>query len=160
AAAHTTAVVVQVVVHDVGVIRIDAWILLVLIFRAVALVILVKHVVVVYQRVRRAGEKVQKELFDLRIVYALDLGRVVEVLALGFAVRERDAELVHALGAVWRKTGVVLLHASRVAQHLRKIKASPPDVMLFLAQRFCVRFASGIPPKPVGRNDRVGRLLV
>ena len=90
AAAHAAAVVVQIVVHDVGVVGIDAG-FSVLVLRAVALIVLVEDVVVVHQRVGRVREEVEQELLDLRVVDALHLLRVVEVRALGVEVRQRDA---------------------------------------------------------------------
>ena len=133
AAAHAAAVVVQVIVHDVGIVGVDARVLLGLVLGAVALVVLVENVVVIHERIGRAREKVQQEPFYLRVVYAFHLRRVVEVPALGLAVRQRNAKLVHAFGAAGRETRVVLLHSSCVAQHLRKIEAPAPDVLLFLA---------------------------
>ena len=160
AAAHAAAVVVQVVVHEVGVGGVHTRVLVVLVLRAVALVVLVKHVVVVHQRIGCVREKLQEELLHLRVEHALHLRRVVEVLALGLAVRQCDAKLVHALGAVGREAWVVLLHSSRVAHHLRKIEASPHVVPIVLAQRFCLGLARRILPECVGRDDGVRRLLV
>ena len=146
--------------HEVGVVGVHTGVLVVLVLRAVAIVVLVKHVVVVHERICRVREKLQKELLHLRVEHALHLRRVVEVLALGLAVRQRYAKLVHALGAVGRKTWVVLLHALRVAHHLRKIEIPPSDVVLFLAQRSCLGLARRVPPERVRRDNGVGRLLV
>ena len=54
---------------------------------------------------------------------------------------------------------MVLLHASRVTQDLRKIETSPPDLLLFLAKHFYHIRACRVPPDGVGRNDRIGRLI-
>ena len=91
--------------HDVGVVGVHTRVFVVLVFCAVALVVLVKHVVVVHERIGRTGEEVEEEFLDLRVEHTLHLGRVVEVLALGLAVRQRDAKFVHALGARGRETG-------------------------------------------------------
>ena len=56
-AAHAAAVVVQVVVHDVGVEVVHARVLVVLILGAVTLVVLVEYVVVVHERIRRARSR-------------------------------------------------------------------------------------------------------
>jgi len=57
AAAHPTAVVVQVVVHKVGIIGVHTRVVAVLVFRAVARVVLVEYVVVVDQRIGRVREE-------------------------------------------------------------------------------------------------------
>ena len=87
-APHAAAVVIQIVVHDVGVVGVYTRVFVVLVFRTVALVVLVKYVVVVHERIRRLREKFQEELLHLRVVHALDFRRVVEVLALGLTVRQ------------------------------------------------------------------------
>src|SRR5579871_420563 len=115
AAADAAAVIVQVVVNDVGVVGIHARIFVGLILGAVALVVLVKYVVVVHERIRRAGEKLQQKLLHFRVEYALNLGGIIEVLAPGLAVPQRNAKPVHARGAVGRETGVIFLHATRIA---------------------------------------------
>ena len=48
----------------------------------------------------------------------------------------------------------------RANKYLRKIEASPPGVLLFLAQRFCLSRTRRVPPERVGRDDGVRRLLV
>ena len=48
AAAYPAAVVVQVVMYEVGIVGVHAWVLVVLVFRAVAFVVLVKHIVIVH----------------------------------------------------------------------------------------------------------------
>src|SRR5208282_5700297 len=146
AASYAPAVVVQVVVHVVGVVGIYTRVLVVLILGAVAFVVLVKYVVVVHERIGGVRVKLQQELLHLRVEHALYLGRIVKIPASGLAVRQRHAKLVHALGAAGRETGVVLIHSSRIAQDLRKIEASAPDVLLFLAQRFGVGRARRVPP--------------
>jgi len=92
-------------VHNVGVVGVHTRALVVLVLSAVALVVLVKHVVVVHERIRRVREELQEELFHLRVEHALHLCRVVKVLALGLTVRQRNAKLVHALGAVGERPG-------------------------------------------------------
>src|SRR5712672_1443092 len=51
AAAHAATVVVQIVVHEVGIVGVHTRVLVVLVLGAVALVVLIKHVVVVYERI-------------------------------------------------------------------------------------------------------------
>ena len=115
AAAHAPAVVVQVVVHQVGVIGVHAGVLAVLILRAVALVVLVEDIVVVDQRIGRVREELEQQLLDLRVVHPLHLSRIVDVCALGLEVRPGHAELVHAFGAVRRKARIVLADPPRIA---------------------------------------------
>ena len=145
--------------HDVGVVGAHPRVLVVLILLDVASVVLVECVVVVHQRIRGAREELHEELLHLRVEHALHLRRVIEVLALGLAVRQRDAKLVHALGAVGQETWVVLVQSSRVAHHQRKIEASPLVVFLVLAQRLCLGLERRVPPECVGLDDGVGRLL-
>ena len=159
AAAHAAAVVVQVVVHDVGVVGVHARVLVVLVFRAVARIVLVEDVVVVDQCIGRAREELEKELLDLGIEHALDFRRVVEVRALGLEMRQRDAEPVHAFGTVGREARVILADAPRVAQHLREIEVPPPVVLLVLAQDRHDLGARRVPPERVGRDDRIARPL-
>ena len=75
-------------------------------------------------------------------------------------MRQRDAEPVHAFGAVGREARIVLADAPRVAQHLREIEVPPPVVLLVLAQDRRHVGARRVPPDRVGRDDRVGRPLV
>ena len=134
AAAHAAAVVVQIVVNKGGVTGVHTRVLVVLVFRAVARVVLVEDVVVVDQSISRVREELEQELLDLGVEYALHLRRVVEVQALGLEVRQRDTEPVHAFGAVGREARVVVADAPSVAQHLREPEVSPPVVLLVLAQ--------------------------
>jgi hypothetical protein len=67
AAAHPPAVVVQIVVHQVGVIGVHARVLAVLILRAVALIVLVEDIVVVDQRVGRVREELEQQFLDQTI---------------------------------------------------------------------------------------------
>ena len=120
--------------HDVGVPGVDARVLGLLVFRAVALVVLVEDVVVVDERVGRLREEVEQELLDLRVEHALHLRRVVEVRALRLEMGQRDAEPVHALGAADREAGVVLPDAPGVAHHLREVEVAPPEVLFGLAK--------------------------
>src|SRR5947208_3317914 len=62
AAAHAAAIVVQVVVHQVGVIGVHTRVVAVLIFRPVALVVLVENVVVIDQRIGRIREELEEQL--------------------------------------------------------------------------------------------------
>ena len=101
---------------DVGVVSIDPRILVVLIFLDGPRVVLVKQAVVVHERVSRTGEEIEQEFFYLRVEHALDLGRVIEVLAFRFDMSERDAKLVHALGGSWaRDRGSILPSGARRA---------------------------------------------
>jgi hypothetical protein len=95
---HAPAVVVQVVVHQVGVIGVYTRVLAVLILCAVALVALVEDVVVIDQRIGRIREELEQQLFDLRMIDAFHLRRIVDVRALGLEMRQRHAEPVHAFG--------------------------------------------------------------
>ena len=146
--------------HEVGVIGVHARVLVVLVFRAVARVVLVEDVVVVDQGVGRAREELEEELLDLGVEHALHLRRIVEVRARGLEVRQRDAEPVHAFGAVGREARVVLADAPRVAHHLREIEVAPPVVLLVLAQDLRHVGARRVPPERVGRDNGVGRPLV
>ena len=105
AAAQAAAVVVEVVVDDIGVEGVDPRVLIVLILPDRTRVFLVKHIVVIYEGIGCTGEEIEQELLNLRVEHALHLGCVVEILALRFAVGERDAELVHALGLVGERPG-------------------------------------------------------
>jgi hypothetical protein len=73
AAAHAAAVVGQVVVHKVGVTGVHTRVLVVLVFRAVARVVLVEDVVVVDQRIGRIREELEEELLDLGVEHAFCL---------------------------------------------------------------------------------------
>ena len=156
---HPAAVVVEVVVHEVDVLGVHSRIPGVLVLGAIALVVLVEHVVVVDERIGRVGEEVHEELLDLGVEDPLDFGRVVEVLALRFEVRQRDAEPVHALGAVGREPRVVLSDAARVAQHLREVEALSLVALVVLPQRPYFGRTRRVPPHRVRRNDDVGRML-
>ena len=79
-------VVVQIVVNEVGVKGVYTWDLVVLVFCAVALVVLIKHVVVVHKRIRRVWEKLQEQFLHFRVEHALHLFCVIEVFALGLTV--------------------------------------------------------------------------
>ena len=74
-------------------------------------------------------------------------------------MRQRDAEPVHAVGAVGREARVVLADAARVAQHLREIEVAPAVVLLVLAQHRRDLGVRRILPEGVGRNDGIGRPL-
>ena len=91
-AAHPAAVVVQIVMHKVGVFGIHARVFGVLVFGTVARVVLVKGIVVVDQRVRRPREEIQQQLFDFRIEHPFHFRRVVEIGAFGFQMRQRQAQ--------------------------------------------------------------------
>ena len=159
-AAHATAVVVQVVVDEVGVAAVDARVLVVLILGPVARVVLVEHIVVVDQGVGRAREEVQEELLDLDVEDALNFVRVVEVPAFRLQMRQCDPQLVHALRAVGREPGVVLLHAARVAEHLRKVEATATMIALVAADGVGLVLACRVAPQRVGRDDGIGRVFV
>ncbi len=75
-------------------------------------------------------------------------------------MRQRDAEPVHAFGAVGREARVVLADAPRVAHHLREPEVPLPVVLLVLAQDRRHVGARRVPPDSVGRDDGVGRPLV
>ena len=131
--AYPAAIIVQVIVHEVGVTGVYTWDLVVLVFLAVALVVLVKHIVVVHKRICRTREILQEEFLHLRVEHSLYLLRVIEVLTLGLTVCQRDPELIHALRTVWREAWLILLHSSRVPQHLWKIETSSPLIAFFFA---------------------------
>ena len=160
AAAHAAAVVVQVVVHEGGVTGVHTRVLVVLVFRAVARVVLVEDVVVVDQRIGRVREELEQELLDLGVEHALHLRRIVEVRALGLEVRQRDTEPVHAFGALGREARVVLADAPRVAHHLREPEVPLPAVLLVLAQDRRHVGTRRVAPDSVGRNDGLGGPLV
>jgi hypothetical protein len=75
-------------------------------------------------------------------------------------VGQRHAELVHAFGAVRRKTRVVLADPPRIAQHLRKIEVPAPVALLVRAQDHGCLGTRRVPPDRVGRHDGVARPLV
>ena len=86
--------------------------------------------------------------------------RVIEVPALRFQVRECDPELVHALRAVGREPGVVLLHAPRIAEHLREVEVTAAVIALVGADRIGVGLARRVAPERVGRDDGIGGVFV
>ena len=67
---------------EIGVIGIDAWIFVVLVFSPVPGVVLIKHIVVVDQRLGRAGKVIQQQLLHFWVKHALYFPVIVEVLAL------------------------------------------------------------------------------
>ena len=145
--------------NDVGVIGVHAGIFLFLIFRAVALIVLVEDVMVVDQRIGRAREKVEKKLFDLRVVDPLHFLGIVEVGAFGFEMGERDAKPVHAFGTGGRKARIIFADAPRIAHHLREEKIALEIVLLALAQQTDDIGMCRIFPDGVRRNDGIGRPL-
>jgi hypothetical protein len=64
-------------VHQVGVIGVHPRVVAVLVFGAVAPVVLVEDVVVLDQRIGRIREELEQELLDLRVEHALHLRRTV-----------------------------------------------------------------------------------
>jgi hypothetical protein len=101
--------------HEVGVIGVHTGVLAVLVFGAVALVVLVEDVVVVDQCVRRVREEIEQQLFDFGVIHPLHFRRIVDVCAFGLEMRQGQAELVHAFGAVRREARVVLADPPRIA---------------------------------------------
>ena len=79
-ATDAAGIVVQIIVHQVCVSRVDPWIFVVLILGAVTLVIFVENIVVVDKGVGRIGEKLQQQLLHLRVKNALNLVGIVKVL--------------------------------------------------------------------------------
>ena len=91
--------------HNVGVLGIHAPVLAVLVLFAHARVVLVENVVVIVQCIGRAREEGEEKLLDLGVEHTLHLRRIVEVRARGLDVRQREAEPVHAFGAVGERPG-------------------------------------------------------
>jgi hypothetical protein len=91
ATGHAAAVVIEIVVHQVGIVRVDPRVLLVLVLGAVPGIVLVEDIVVIDQGVGRAGEEIEQQLLDLGIKDALHLRRGIEVGAFGVEMRQRDA---------------------------------------------------------------------
>ena len=75
-------------------------------------------------------------------------------------MRQRNAEPVHAFGAVGRETRVVLADPPRVPHHLWEIEVPPPAIVLVLAQDPRDVRARRVPPDGVRRDDGVGRPLI
>lgn len=65
AAAHATPIIVQIVMHDVGVLGVHARVFGLLILAAVAGIVLVEDVVVIDQSVGRAGEAFFSRSFSI-----------------------------------------------------------------------------------------------
>ena len=63
------------------------------------------------------------------------LGRIIEVGALRFEMRQRDAEPVHALGTLRRQAGIIVLDPPRIAHDLREEQLAPaPAAFLILGK--------------------------
>ena len=97
--------------NEIGVVGVYPRVLVVLIFGAIAFIVFVENIVVVDQRVRCARKELEQQFFHLGVEHSLYLMRVIKILALRFAMRERNAKLVHALCAIRRESRVVLLDA-------------------------------------------------
>ena len=145
---------------EVGVSGVHAGVPGVLVFRAVALIVLVEDIVVIDQRVGRIREELQQQLLDFRVEHALHFRGVVEVPALRLEMRQRDAEPVHAFGASGREARIVFADPARIAQHLREVEAAPPAGGFIPAQQVGFGLARRVPPERIGRHDGIGRVLI
>ena len=67
---------------EIGVIGIDARVFVVLVFSPVPSVVLIKHIMVVDQRLGRPGKIIQQQLLHFWVKHALHFPMIVKVLAL------------------------------------------------------------------------------
>ena len=81
-AANSATIIVQVVMDQIGVIGIDARVFVVLVFSPVPGVVLIKHIMVVDQRLGRPGKVIQQQLLHFWVKHALHFSMIVEVLTL------------------------------------------------------------------------------
>ena len=81
-ATHATTVVVEVVVHDVGIEGVDPRVHIGLVFNDIPHIVLVEHIMVVDQRIGRAGEELEQQRLYFRVVHASNLFGVINVRAL------------------------------------------------------------------------------
>ena len=102
AATHTARIVVEIVVDEVHIVRVDARVFGILILGRVTREIHVEDVVVEDQGIGGVGEEIQQQPLHLGIKHTFDFLVIVKVTACGFAVCQRNTQPVHAFRAVGR----------------------------------------------------------